>query len=88
VMTSIGNVLEEIERVVSQQERLLRYLGSPLLLREGANSSAVSARIWGRGETSPEPNAPSPNSLSLRSSELPPPAGGGGKNDTERRKRV
>jgi very-short-patch-repair endonuclease len=88
VMTSIGNVLEEIERVVSQQERLLRYLGSPLPLREGANSSAVSARIWGRGETSPEPNAPSPNSLSLRSSELPPPAGGGGKNDTERRKRV
>jgi hypothetical protein len=81
-------VLDEIERVVSEQEQLLRYseqqpkhqraTKSLLPLREGANSSAAGARIWGRGKVAPEPSAPSPELLSLGSSNSPPPARGGG----------
>jgi very-short-patch-repair endonuclease len=86
VVTRIENVLDEIERVVSEQEQLLRYsepLGKrraskfPLPLREGANPSGAAARIWGRGKAAPEPNAPSPASLRF----APPPARGGGHDD-------
>ena len=47
----------------------------PLPLREGASIASNASDAWGRGI---ELKHPSPNSVSLRSIELPPPARGGG----------
>ena len=78
VMTSIDSVLDEIERVVSEQEHMLTHL--PLPLREGASRTRRAREAWGRGKGALEPNAPSP--ASLRSA--PPPARGGGKQGAEK----
>ncbi|MBV9572142.1 MAG: endonuclease domain-containing protein [Alphaproteobacteria bacterium] len=83
VMTSIGSVIDEIERAVLEQEQLLQHnqflsgehiSNVPLPLRKGANSSVARARIWGRGKSASELEAPSPASLRA----APPPARRGG----------
>ena len=93
VMMNIDGVLNEIERIVSEQELLLKHSGElsehryatncPLPLREGASQARTAREAWGRGKPTPEATAPSPELLSLRSSNSPPPARGGGKHDAE-----
>jgi very-short-patch-repair endonuclease len=61
VITNIENVLDVIERVVSEQEQLLRYsketanahhvANSPLPLRDGASRTRRTREAWGRGRS-------------------------------------